>query len=396
MIRRTKKVALGVAALTATVPALAAVSGPVAAQGPQLRSHVSSQPRLAHHYTARAYARAIQRAPHHTVVVSGLDNPRQLAWANNGDLLVAEAGHGSYGAKGTCTAGPEGPACVGRSGKISRIGRPATASNRKPHRIARGFLSGAGKDGTFATGTDGVDQGPLGQIFTQETWFPDQFIPSGVNARQSGKLLTARNRIVADISGYEFAHNPDPETNEPRSDPYAVLALKDHQLVADAGADTILRVQGGHTSLWTVLTAGDTSKVDPVPTSLARGPKGNIYVGTLYSLAPHKARLLRYSPNGHLQHTWWGFTSITGLAVGRHGSVYVSQLFAGCPPDSQTCIPGRVTRIARDGSRHTMKVPFPAGLAVRNGHLYVSAWSIAPAKGAFGVPNSSGQVWRIG
>ena len=138
-----------------------------------------------------------------------------------------------------------------------------------------------------------------------------------------------------------------------------MLALKDHQLVADAGADTILRVQGGHTSLWTVLTAGDTSRVNPVPTSLARGPKGNIYVGTLYSLAPHKARLLRYSPNGHLQHTWWGFTSITGVAVGHHGSVYVSQLFAGCPQNSQTCIPGKVTRIARDGSRHSMRVPVP-------------------------------------
>jgi hypothetical protein len=381
MITSTRKVALAVAALTATVPGLAVVGGSVAADGAQSRSHHSSaDPRL---------------AGGHTVVVSGLDNPRQLAWANNGDLLVAEAGHGSYGKKGTCFSGPEGTNCVGFSGKISRIGNPARSSNRKPHRIARGFVSGAGKDGSFAIGSDGVDQGPLGRIYVQETAIPPEGRLGGVHGRQSGKLMDIHKTILADISGFEFAHNPDGEILD--TDPYAVLALKDHQLVADAAGDDILRVQGGHLSVWAVLP-GDTPKVDPVPTSLARGPNGNIYVGTLYSLAPHKARVLRYSPNGHLMRAWFGFTSVTGLAVGPHGSVYVSQLFAGCPPGppSPSCLPGRVTRIAPNGTRHTIKVPFPAGLAVRNGHLYVSAWSISPSRGFAGGQAPPGQVWRIG
>ena len=42
-----------------------------------------------------------------------------------------------------------------------------------------------------------------------------------------------------------------------------------------------------------------------------------------------------------------------------------------------------------------MEVPFPAGVAVRRGNLFVNAWSIAPAKGAFGNPDFNGQVWRI-
>jgi len=41
-------------------------------------------------------------------------------------------------------------------------------------------------------------------------------------------------------------------------------------------------------------------------------------------------------------------------------------------------------------------VPFPGGVATDgHGNVYVAAWSIASAKGAFGAPMSSGQVWRL-
>jgi hypothetical protein len=380
--------ALALAALTATIPAVAAV-GPVTAEGAPASSH-HQRPSLgsAHHYTRSA----LQRSAKHAVVVSGLDNPRQLAWDNSGRLLVAEAGHGSYGKAGTCISSPEGKQCGGRSGKISRIAHPATATNVKPHRIARGFLSAAGPDGSFATGSDGVSQGPSGRIYVQETHFPAQALRSlGIRLHQNGKLLALRKRIVANISRYEFRHNPDGEIVD--TDPYAVLALKGHQLVADAAADDILRVHNGHVSVWARLP-GDTKKTDPVPTSLAKGRHGSVYVGTLYSLAPNKARVLHYSARGKLLHSWYGFTSVTGLVARPNGHVYVSELFSGCPKGGNTCVPGRVVNLAPDGSRSAMRVPFPAGLALRKGHLYVSAWSIASAKGV-GAPGSSGQVWRL-
>jgi hypothetical protein len=382
--------ALALAALTATIPAVAAV-GPVTAEGaPASSHHQRPSLRLADHYSRAA----LQRLAAHAVVVSGLDNPRQLAWDNSGRLLVAEAGHGSYGKAGTCISSPEGKKCGGRSGKISRIAHPSTATNRKPHRIARGFLSAAGPDGSFATGPDGVSQGSSGRIYVQETHFPAQALRSlGISTHQNGKLLTLDKKVVANISRYEFRHNPDGENVD--TDPYAVLALKHHQLVADAAADDILRVHHGRVSVWALLP-GDTAKVDPVPTSLARGRHGSVYVGTLYSLAPHKARVLHYSATGKLLHSWYGFTSVTGVAAGPHGHVYVSELLAGCPPGppSPTCIAGRVVNLAPDGSRSAMRVPFPAGLASRKGHLYVSAWSVASAKG-LGAPGSSGQVWRL-
>ena len=38
-------------------------------------------------------------------------------------------------------------------------------------------------------------------------------------------------------------------------------------------------------------------------------------------------------------------------------------------------------------------MPFPAGLLILDGNLYVSAYSVSTAKGSFG-PGTSGQVWR--
>jgi hypothetical protein len=346
--------------------------------------------RVADHYTARAAARVVA----HKVVVSGLDNPRQLAWSNSKALLIAEAGHGSYKDKNCSAGGPEGTICIGRTGKITRIASPATTTNTnaESYRIARGFLSGASPDGTFAVGSDGVDQGNQGRIYVQETYAPPDILPQGIGGRQSGKLLTLKKDIVASITAYERNHDPDGEGFD--SDPYAVLALKNGQLSADAAGDDILKVRHGKKSLWALLP-GDTAKVDPVPTSFSKGPNGRIYVGTLYSLQPHQARVLRYNRSGEFMRSWGRFTSVTGVAVRRDGTMFVSELFTGCPPDDANCIPGRVVRVDPNGDRTRMAVPFPAGLETRGRKLYVSAWSIAPANGAFGNPAFSGQVWRI-
>jgi hypothetical protein len=385
MRKNRSRAALAVAAITATIPAVAAV-GPVSALGAGTHSHVDGR------HTEGGLLKAAGAVP----VVVGLDNPRQLSWDRSGRLLVAEAGHGSFGKPGTCIKSPEGTACIGRSGKITRIAHPARGANRKPHRIATGFLSAAGKDGTFAIGSDGVSS-RRGKTYVQQTWFPPKALrAAGFSLHQNGNLLTLNKRIVARISAFEFRHNPDGEVIEPRTDPYAVLALRHHILVADAAGNDILSVRHGHVSVWAQLP-GNTKKVDPVPTSLARTPNGSILVGTLYSLVPHKARVLRYSPSGHLQRTYRGFTAVTGVAAGPHGHVFASELFAGCPPDAQppACVAGRLTNIAPDGTRTRVPVPFPAGIAWRHGHLYVSAFSIAPSKGALGHPEFSGQVWRL-
>jgi hypothetical protein len=321
------------------------------------------------------------------VVVTGLNNPRQLSLLGNGQsLLVAEAGRGGS----TCAEG----FCIGDTGSITQVRNAWAAHNVRPRRIVTGLLSGASPDGGFAVGSDGVSALSLDKIYIQETYAPPDLIPAPLPGEQAGKLLLAKHgrlRTVADISAVEFASDPDGQGID--SNPYAVLALPGRQLVADAAGNDILEVRNGHVRVFAVLPNHDGHQA--VPTSLAVGPHGTIYVGELNGENPGTARVWKLSPSGRVLGWVGGFTTITGIAVGQDGSFYVSELFA----DAGAGPPGQVTEVLRNGQRVHYPVPFPAGLAVdRQYHVYVSAWSISDADGTDlgdGFIAPPGQVWRL-
>src|SRR6266545_8055538 len=95
---------------------------------------------------AGAGAAAIPPFP---TVMTGLDNPRGLAWGPEGALYVAEAGQG-----GTqpCFATPRGPAFAGPTGAVSRWW------HGMQERVATGFPSYTenGPTGVAATGPHDV------------------------------------------------------------------------------------------------------------------------------------------------------------------------------------------------------------------------------------------------
>jgi hypothetical protein len=364
--------------------------------------------------TATAHATAQHKPSGPVVVVSGLNNPRELSLVN-GVLLVAEAGKG--GTLATISDPEGGVQGLGYTGSVSAVFAPAWTHGQRPLRIVRGLLSAAsavasdeGPIGSGATGPDGVSATSLANIAVLETTFG----PAAPAAAQKfdGRLLSARPfgpiHAIANITGYENKHNPD--GHEVLSNPYGVLAYRGGWLVADAAANDVLFVdRHGRISVFHVfhnVTDGDCAgQFDPtpafpgcnfVPTSLATDRWGNVYVGGLSSLTPGAAQVVKLNSCGHVLRIWNGFTSVTGVAVGRDGSLYVSQLFATEANPALPILQGVLTKIS--GSHRTnVDVPFPAGVAVDNSNnVYVSAFSILPDTGA-GIPgvDTSGQVWRL-
>jgi hypothetical protein len=357
-----------------------------------------------------AVASADPSAP--VVVVSGLNNPRQLSLVYT-KLYVAEAGRGGKHDLG-------GGMFVGFTGSITAVDNPNTVSNAKPNRVVTGLLSGAGKDGSGAVGSDGVDalRSAPNHLYIQETAAPPGVPLPPPGNKLNGKLISATpngdKNVIADIGAYEVAHNPDGQDVNP--DPYAVLArAQGDQLVADAGGNDVLRVApNGSLSVWHIFKnipncsgggegeaaalAARAAAGQPgpgcqfVPTSLAQDSKGHVYVGGLVALAPGRGQVVELSADGtKVLRTWRGFTGVTGVAV-HDGNLYVSQLFAD---NGQGNLPGKLTKIAPSGSRTSVMVPFPAGVAVSNtGNVFVSAFSVSTAAGSMG-PGSSGQVWRL-
>lgn len=345
--------------------------------------------------------------PGPVVVARGLDNPRQLSMLPDGSvLLIAEAGSGGP----DCSdGGPEGETCIGFTGAVSGVSAPRYVRTPvAPTRYVTGLLSGAASDGSAAAGSDGVSARSIQSIYTAITFAPPDVLPEAPASDQTGKLLRnapyRKAKVFADITGFELANDPDAQGVE--SNPYAVLALPGGRaLVADAAGNSILSVSNtGAVSLFATLpniTTGPctgqpndngTTGCDFVPTSLAQGPDGAIYVGALGSLVPGAGKVYRLDPRtGAVTRQYAGFGSVTGVAIGADGSLYVSQL--SFDPSK-----GKVTRVAPKGARSDVAVPFPAGVAVDpvSGSVYVSAFSIAPA-GGLGIPgtDSSGQVWKI-
>ena len=338
-----------------------------------------------------------------TVLAQGLTSPRLLSFGPHGALYVAEAGVGGSGA---CVTGPTGEVCFGRTGSVTRI------SNGTQKRVLTRLPSLAGENGgeplgptdiqvmrhgryvlSMGIGQDTANRRLLGrQGRTLGTWV-------------TGRLGSHRSRVVADLARFERRTNLD-DSPEHDSDPTGFVRTRHGFVGTDSGGNTLVRarVRLGHgdwrparvraLAVFPVQDApfnGGTVPVQAVPTSVAVGPDGALYVSQLTGgpFPPGAAHIFRVVP-GHAPTVYAsGLTNVTDLAW-SHGRLYAVQIAAKGLLDPATGFPapvGSLVRVHR-GANATVDtvagdLPSPYGVAIRRGHAYVTTCTLCGAgKGA--------------
>ena len=362
------------------VALVVAVAAPVAAQGPAI-----------------------------TEVVGGLNSPRGVAIGADGTIYVAEAGVG--GTEPCATHSELGDMCFGASGAITAV------SGGEASPIIDGLASGLTATGEaigpsdVTVGADGTVWFLVGGPAAGSAEFRES-IPDGAAAGM-GQLYRidadGLAQSVADLADYETTVNPDadePGNAEPDSNAHGLAETPEGAAIADAGANTLLLVDaGGVISTLAVFPvvmqpAPPDSEaepdpdaeppmipMDPVPTGVALGDDGALYVGELtgFPFPPGGAAVYRVAPGEEPSVYADGFTNVIDVEFALDGTLYVLELAHegllsagedGPPMGGLWKVPpggGTAELITSDG------LPMPGGLAVSDdGTVYVSTCTGCP------------------
>lgn len=282
-----------------------------------------------------------------STVMSGLDNPRGLAFGPEGALYVIEAGRGGSGPCGVLRGVT---VCYGPSGALTRLWKG------EQERVAVGLPSYSDAAFTEVGGANDVSFLGRGQALVTVGFGADPNLRDdmfGEAGALFGTLLHVsaggRWHVVADISAHEAANNPAGGPVD--SNPFGLLNEPGASVVTDAGANALLRVAAnGDVTTLAVFPSRPARTTDSVPTSVVRGPDGAYYVGELTGVpfAAGAARVYRVVPGSAPEVFLSGFKTIIDLDFGPDGSLYVLQhatgpvFFGG---------PGQVIRVTPDGTR---------------------------------------------
>ena len=340
-----------------------------------------------------------------TCVMQGLDGVRGLAFAPDGALYVAEAGHGG---DGPCISQSGVQVCYGPSGAISRLSAgvqqrvlehlPSLAINDPSRPKAKGQAANGPTDIGFAV--DDEEDGDVPGTWSTYITIGLQNDPRlrdllGAAGPSFARLLRVAPDgtigFVGDPGTYEIENNPDDGPIE--SNPFGLLVEPGRRLIADASANALIRVVGNsHPHISTVATFPSRPQgrpTDSVPTSVSAGPDHAYYVSELTGIpfATWNAAIYKVAPGKEPEVFLDGFRMITDFAFDADWNVYVLQY--GTVPGTTFGQSGVLTRVAVDGTRTTVLsgLRTPTSVAVGpDGSVYVSN---------VGNPPSNGEVVRV-
>lgn len=346
------------------------------------------------------------------VLVSGLNQPKKLSFAGDGNLLVALSGDGV--APSTCTG--EQASCAGRSGAIDEV-----TPSGKVSTLLTGLSS------VSSGGADAQATGPVEALAVRKS-LQVLFQGSVINAHtghevygpagnQLEKLIglsrSGSSTVEADLGRFEARHDPDRGAGTTvrygesaiDSDPYSLVPYRGGYVIADAGANDLLFVsRSGRIRVLAVFPTineraaagafGSTQKkaieaqAQAVPTAVAVGSDGALYVGELGGLPYAVGRdvVYRVLP-GHRPTVYArGLTAIGDIAFDSRGRLLVLEIDRRGlnDPGFNTGHPasGALLRISSSGARQTLLssgLIYPTGLAVRDSSVYISNYGVSSA-----------------
>jgi hypothetical protein len=336
------------------------------------------------------------------VVARGLDNPRGLDFGPGGALFIAEAGKGG---DGRCIPGPLGPVCYGATGAVARV------YDGEQERVVEGLpsLSAQSGGGNFSFGPHDIaikDGQALIAIGLDATAADrDQL---GEEGAAFGHLVrVSRNgekTSVADLAAYELANNSDGAmvsegVPELHSNPHSVLPNRRGFLLIDSGANALLAVRhDDQVSTRATFPVRDvelpgssqTVSMQSVPTAVARGPEGVLYVGELtgFPFPEAEARIYRMTPGQAPEVYLEGFTHIIDLVVDEDGTLYILQIAntsLGRVFTTGHLATGSVIMVTSGGDRKVLAsegLIMPTGITIGlDGSLYISNCGVCASRG---------------
>ena len=306
------------------------------------------------------------------VVASGLHSPRGLSCGPGNILYAAQAGDATH------------------SGSIIKITNSMSRHARV--RTVLGGIPTLGDEGEFI-GIDGISvrgRGANLRIYGIMGLSPQA---TGGNTA-FGALIkvtrTGHSKTVANVGAFMYdwtAAHSDLWEEFPDSNPYGVLATRHHVYVTDAGANTLNEVHSNGT-IDVLAYFPNTTLRDAIPTCVAKGPDGALYIGTLaladsVFLGP-SAKVYRVDPK-HVNladptatpMTEWatGLWPINGCAFGRDGKFYASQMFTNPSKDEGA--------IFAEPHGDVVKIPFHSPST----HTFLAGGSLGLTGGVAVAPN---------
>jgi hypothetical protein len=333
------------------------------------------------------------------VMATGLDNPRGLAFGPDGAIYVVEAGRGGTGT--LCLPNPggaPGQRCYGATGAVTRVVAPGLQG-----RVLTGLPSLAGPTGAAATGPHDIDFG-FDRAFVTVGSGGDPallapFKAAGINLASLLMIsYTGQITPIADFGAYEAANNPAGGPIDTNA--YGLELLATRAVIADAGGNSLLQIDASLTLSTLAVFANrtvpgpggvGTVEMEAVPTAIAEGPDGSLYVGQLtgFPFPAGGARVYRVPAGGGTPTiVAEGFSNIIDIAIGPDGAAYVLEHDA-----NSLLVDGDIGRLTKIGP-FGLRTELATGLLTAPGKM-----TVGPDNSVYVTVNSTsagtGQVWRI-